>query len=160
MRRHFLSALALIALIATGCTTLREPDALDVGIVDVVSGDATFWETSLVFSIRLQNASPEPLVLEGSSHKIYFNGSYVGQGLSSERVEIPRLGTATQQITVRARNLVMLKKLVEMSESSQPSVQYRVRSTFFGGGRFGGRRVTTREGSLDLGKLASRARGN
>ena len=124
---------------------MRDPGALDVGIVDVVSGESTVWESSLIFTVRLSNASPEPMILEGASHKIYFNGSYVGLGLSNERVEVPRLGTATQAVTVRVRNLTVLKKVLEMAEGQSSSVVYRVNSTLYGGGTLG-RRVSAPHG--------------
>lgn len=40
------------------------------------------------------------MVLDGGAHTIHLDGVYLGQGLGNERVEVPRLATTTQQVTV------------------------------------------------------------
>lgn len=151
----------LTSFFVTSCATSPDLGAFDVSVVNVTSGEATFWETRLDFMVRLQNSTPNPVVLEGAAHKIYLNGTYIGQGLSNERVEVPRLGTTTQTVTVTLKNLTLMRKLIEFGESQNQKVSYRVNSTLYasGGGMFSRKFTATKEGGLDLGNLATPANG-
>ena len=143
--------LAGLLLSLAGCAALPETDDLEVSLVSVRPGEVTPWETTGYFTVRLQNAGIDALVLEGGAHKIYLNGTYVGQGLTSERVEVPRLGTTTQEITVHLKNFTLARKLYAASQTLQAS--YRVGSTLYAAAPGGGRGRTiraTKEGSIDL----------
>jgi len=151
---RWLGLVGLVFGLGAGCTTVPETEDLDVSLVTVRSGEVTPWETTGHFVVRLQNAGPTPLVLEGGVHKIYLNGTYVGQGLSNERVEIPRLGTTTQTLTVHLKNFTLARKLYGASQTLQAS--YRIRSTLYVASEPGGRARSIRaakEGSLDLREL-------
>ena len=65
-------ATAALALLP-GCASLRpETEDFDVTLVNLASegGGAGVGEAALRFTIRLQNATPEPVTLTGSAHKI------------------------------------------------------------------------------------------
>ena len=145
------SVVFVFALLGSGCTSVPSPETFDVSVVNLTTGDATIWETTLVFSVRLQNATPEPILVAGGAHKIYLNGTYVGQGLSNELVEVPRLGTSTQSITVHMKNFTLLRKLLELQQN--PTASYRVESTIYSGGVMGRRYRAQKEGSIDLRNL-------
>jgi LEA14-like dessication related protein len=147
LRRCLLGCLLLIS----GCATLPDSEELEVSLVDVRPVEATAWETTAQFTVRLQNSSPDPMTLDGGAYKIYLNDTYVGQGLSGERVELPRLGTATQVVTLHLKNFTLARKIYGASKTLQAS--YRVRSTLYVLSKEGrGSRTlrTTKEGSLDL----------
>jgi LEA14-like dessication related protein len=82
-----------------------------VGLVNVRFTQATAFETTAAFTLRLSNETPEPLQLDGGVHKIYLNGLYVGEGLSGDTLDLPRLGTATQDVTVHLSNLRMVTRI-------------------------------------------------
>lgn len=138
-------------VLTAGCATLPETDEMEVSLVDVRPIEATAWETTAQFTVRLQNASPEPLVMDGGAYKIYLNDTYVGQGLTSERVEIPRLGTTTQNVTLHLKNFTLARKLYGASKTLQAS--YRVRSTLYvasSNGKSSRTLRTTKEGAIDM----------
>lgn len=142
-------------IVAAGCATLPESDEMEVSLVDVRPLEATAWETTAQFTVRLQNAGPEPLVVDGGAYKIYLNDTYVGQGLTSERVEIPRLGTTTQTVRLHLKNFTLARKIYGVSRTLQAS--YRVRSTLYvmsGSGKSTRTLRTTKEGSIDLREFA------
>lgn len=111
------------------CSTLRPAEGLKVSLVNVRLGGATVWETTAIFTIRVQNELPEALTLSGGVHKFYINGNYVGEGLSSESVSVPRLSSVTQDVTVHLRNLSVALKVKPILE--QKRFSYRMGSLLY-----------------------------
>ncbi|MBC8095008.1 MAG: hypothetical protein H7Y43_04275 [Akkermansiaceae bacterium] len=82
-----------------------------VSLINLRFEDATALETTATFTLRLSNESPEAVQLNGEVHKIYFNGLYLGKGLSDEKVEVPRLGTITHEVKVHLCNLALATRI-------------------------------------------------
>ena len=112
---------------------------------------ATAFETTATFTLRLSNETPEPLQLDGGAHKIYLNGLYVGEGLSGDTLDLPRLGTATQDVTVHLSNLRMVTRIKPIIESK--SFDYQIKSVVYGKSP-AGRMKSASEGRLDLNDFA------
>lgn len=146
----------LLLGLAGGCASLSEGD-FDVTVAHVNSATGTEGEVQLAFTLRLQNATPEPIVIEGAAHKLYLNGVYVGQGLSNERIEVPRLSTVTQQVTVNLSALRLARVAFDVYRSQKAS--YRVESTLYSAGKLGTRRLHAhKEGAVDLAGLNGQLR--
>ena len=139
-----------VAIALGGCVAAPDPEAFDVNVVNLAGGNATLWETEAVVTVRLQNATPNDITVSGAAHKLYLNGTYVGQGLSSETVVVPRLGTTTQNVTVHLKNFTVLRKVLGMQEARTAS--YRVMSTIYGAPGGGTPRSfrAMKEGSVSL----------
>lgn len=143
--------------LGNGCALRPETEDFDVTLVNLVSegSGGGVGEAALRFTIRLQNATPEPVTLTGSAHKIYLNDVYVGQALNDARVEVPRLGTVTQDVTVHLSTFKLARAFYGVYRTQRAS--YRVTSTLYG------TRSTLRtrkEGSLDLQGLQLPPPGN
>ena len=141
------AALAAFAFVP-GCSTAPETEDFEVTLVNLSSpGDrgGGIGEADLAFTIRLQNATPEAVVLTGGAHKIYLNGVYLGQGLSNERVEVPRLATTTAELSVHLSTFKLARALYGVYRAQK--ADYRIVSTLYGE-----RRTfrTHKEGSIDL----------
>ncbi len=119
----------LLALLLCSCATFARREGVQISLVNLALGEATVWETELRLTVRIQNELPEALVVDGAVHKVYLNGTYIGEGLSNERLEIPRLSTATQNVTVYLRNISMLTKLRGIIDSQ--AVDYRMTSLLY-----------------------------
>ena len=119
----------LLALLLCSCATFARREGVQVSLVNLALGEATVWETELRLTVRIQNELPEALVVDGAVHKVYLNGTYIGEGLSNERLEIPRLSTATQNVTVYLRNISMLTKLRGIIDAQ--AVDYRMTSLLY-----------------------------
>lgn len=144
MRLRFLPLL-LLPFLLTSCATFARRESVQVSLVNVALGESTVWETAVNFTIRIQNELPEPVVMNGAVHKIYLNGTFVGEGLSNERLEIPRLSTVTQTVVVHLSNFAMLAKVREIVDAQ--ALDYRISSVIHTAhGRF----HAGREGRLDL----------
>ena len=138
----------LALLFLNGCANLNRSEGVDVSVVNLQITGATVLETTTTFTVRLQNETPEPLVIEGGVHKFYIDGAFVGKGLSNERIEVPRLSSVTQDITVYLRNITMGRRIKTILESQK--VEYRLDSLLYGQGKSGSRMRVVHEGKLDL----------
>jgi len=139
--------LSLIAGVTLACGCSRQTPGLSVNLANVRFDAVTVFETTATFTLRLNNETPKPMKFTGGAHKIYVNGLYVGSGLSSEPVEVPRLGSLTQPVTVHLSNIAMATRIKAVIESK--SFEYRVKSVFYGESRFSRLRCVS-EGRLDL----------
>ena len=67
--------------------------------------------------------------------------------MSDSEVEVPRLGTVTQDITVHLNNLALATRIKSVIEAKR--FDYRIQSTFYGKSMFSSLHSET-EGRLDL----------
>jgi LEA14-like dessication related protein len=139
-----LLVIAAGALLFGGC---HRPPGPSVNLVSVHFQDATALETTTTFTLRLSNDAPEARQFTGSAHKIYINDLYVGKGLSDKTVEVPRLGTVTQDITVHLSNLALATRIKSVIETKR--FDYRIQSVFYGKGWLD-RMSSETQGKLDL----------
>ena len=131
-------------LLLAGCQTSPGPA---VSLVNVGFTHSTAFETTATFTLRLSNETPKPMQLEGGAYKIYLNGLYVGEGLSDATIQLPRLATATQDVTVHLSNLRMITRIKPIIESR--SFDYRIKSVLYGTSP-AGRLRSVNEGRLDV----------
>jgi LEA14-like dessication related protein len=147
--------LVLAWLAGGGCAAWPDTEDFEVTLVNVAQGremGGGLGEATLTFTIRLQNASPSPVTLTGGAHKLYLNGVYVGQGLSNERVEVPRLGTRTENLTVHLSTFKLARAVYGIYRAQK--VSYRVASTLYGDATGRSRTFrTNKEGEVDLSGL-------
>ena len=149
---RFAWPLMLLGWLMGGCASMKDDTDFDVTLVNVNSTHGSEGEVEFVFNVRLQNATPEPVVLTGAAHKIYLDGVYIGQGLNGDTIEVPRLGTVTQQVTVHLSTFRLARAAFRIYSSHQ--VSYKINSTLYGGGSGPGRtRRISKEGSVDLNTL-------
>ncbi len=142
MKKYF--AVLLLPLLFTSCATT---DPMEVSLVNVAFTSATVFETSNQFVIRIDNPTPAGWSLEGSSHRIYLNGLYIGTGLSDQAVELPRLSSLSLPVSVHLSNLKLATRVKPIIESR--SFEYRIESTLYA--RQPSRRIRARSvGRLDL----------
>jgi LEA14-like dessication related protein len=113
----------------SSCSTLQEDPGLDVAVVGVRVDQTTLLETTARFTVRISNESPEPLALDGSVHKFYLNGQYIGKGMTSDTIQVPRLSSMTQVVPVHLRNIAIATRLRPVLESR--TMDYRVASTLY-----------------------------
>ncbi len=128
MYRHFITLSAV--LLFAGCATHDDEGGMEVSLVNIAGGTGGgLGEAALNCEVRLQNGSPEALTVEGGRHRIYLNGIYIGEGLNNETVEVPRLGTTTQHLTVYLSTLRMAGSMVKIYEEHR--ADYRLESTLY-----------------------------
>lgn len=130
--------LAVLLCIATGCASIGVIPP-DVSLVDLEFTDLTMFETTGEFTVRLANENQDPLRVTGGVFRLYLNGVKVGKALSSEPVEIPRLGTATHRVSLHINNVALATRLMGLME--QPTLDYEIKTKLFLDGALGTRRL-------------------
>ena len=106
--RLLLPSLLLLAILPlVGCTTVGL-EAPDVTLVDLQLEDVTLLESSGSVVLRLANSNPDPLQVDGLAFELKLDGRRVGQALSSEVLEVPRLSTGTVQAELSVNHLSVL----------------------------------------------------
>jgi len=149
--RHGAIVCALSLVLTGGCASLGPMTPPDVALVDLEFTDLTVFETTGQITVRVTNENPDPLVIEGAVFKLFLNGVPVGKALDSERVEIPRLGTATHSVTLHVNNVALISRLATMLE--QPELDYRMRTKLWVVRPYGTRKVKLdHEGRFAYGK--------
>ena len=136
-------------LLLGGCASLPQDDSVQVSLAGMNAGESTPLETSVDFEVRVQNARPDPITVTGAAYRVFLDGNEIGEGLSDERIEVPRLSDGTEHVTVRLHNLALLRTIVAVSK--QQSMNYELRSTLYleSGGHTSTFR-STKKGSLDF----------
>ncbi len=136
-------------LLLFGCSGLLSVEPPEVSLVDLQFTDLTMFETTGEFTVRLSNENPEPVIIDGGVYHLYLNGLRVGKGLSDRRIELPRLGTGTDRVTLHVSNLALATRLVELMK--EPVLDYRIKTRLYLVRPYGRRRISTEhEGRIDL----------
>lgn len=100
----------------SGCSFLNSSTA-HVSLADLKFEDISLFETTALCTVRIQNDGNQPLVLSGGSYRFEINGTRIGTGSSSERVEIPAFGSETQTVKVYLSNFKFFANLQDWVES-------------------------------------------
>ena len=141
-----------LALTVPACAAFRPSWDADVALVDVRISEITMLQARTIFTVRIDNAEPEPLLLDGSVHEISIDGRRIGRGMQSERIEIPRLSSVTVEVPVDISTVALVTPIRDAVESER--FDYEVHSRLFvllGGSR---REIgITRRGRADLADL-------
>ncbi|HYH47059.1 MAG TPA: LEA type 2 family protein [Thermoanaerobaculia bacterium] len=122
-RRLFGAVLILISVLISGCSAfdLVRPE---VSLADIRLADVSLLETTVVLTLRIVNGNSFPLSLEGAVYDLSIDGQRVGRGSSSAPLDVPRLSSATHDITLHLRNSEVLRAL--RNALSGGGVDYRI----------------------------------
>ena len=132
------------ALLFAGCTTVQPPA---VSLVNVQLGAATALETNAQFTLRLTNATPESLGLNGGAFKIYLNGAFIGDGVSADAITLPRFASGTMTVSVHLSHWRIATLIRPLLESK--ILDYRITGRLYASQPAG--TISVREeGRLDL----------
>jgi LEA14-like dessication related protein len=153
----YLAVLVLAFFSATGCAVLDTIELPELTVVNMTLADMTLFETQAEFQVRISNANPDPLILNGGAVHIYLEGIKIGKGLLSERVEIPRFDSVTVTLPVYVNNLSVATRMRPILESKQ--LNYRIKGVLFReGAGLGPRKLrTASEGTFNFGETESQA---
>ena len=140
----------LFLLFSVSCSGHRDLIEPDIAIVDMKLDNVTFFETSALFTVRIDNENPYPLEIDSGVHRFYVNDVYVGKGFDRDGLTVQRLGSEIKEIKVNISNLSMFTKLQSLFEKDELS--YRIDSTLHMGS-FGSRDVRlSKAGSFRFGR--------
>jgi LEA14-like dessication related protein len=154
----FNSPLALLVLGLSvffgGCNSVDKSGGISVSVVDLKPLDASLLETQVLMTLRYTSESLNPVGFSGSTHKLYFNGAYIGRAVSHAPLGLPPLSTTTRDVTLMIENSALVKQVLAMQ--GQAVANYRLESVLFlTSGDTDLKVKTDSEGTLDLRGLQS-----
>lgn len=133
----------------------KSAPGVQTSLVNLTLESGTVWETTAVFTVRIANENPSPMQIEGAVHKIYVNGAYIGQGMSGEPIDVPKLDSITQVFHAHLRNLSLATRVRPLIESRR--FEYRIDSILYSSP--GHRRLRlSNSGVLDLNDFQPRGK--
>lgn len=149
--KHLFLACFLCLLSACSAFQVSPPE---VTLVDVNFDQLSLLETNLKAKVRYENENDKDLSISGSVHQLSLNGIDIGKAMSDDSVTVPRLGSATQDLTFHMNNLGLLTKIQRLINSE--GFNYKIKSKIYTGRGFGSQTLhVTNDGSLginDIGK--------
>jgi LEA14-like dessication related protein len=143
-------AILFVAAWTAGCASIHQADLPELSLVNLKVSDMTLFETTAEFTLRLTNATPEALVVEGGSIRIQLGGVKVGRGVIGNRLEVPALASQTITVPIYISHLALATRLRTVLETKR--IGYRVEGVLFREPTLGYRRKirTHHEGLLDF----------
>jgi LEA14-like dessication related protein len=139
---------ALLLLPLGGCSGLSMTPP-DLSLVDLEFTDLTLFESTGTFTVRILNENPDPLTIDGGVFKIYLNGLKVGKGVTSERIEVPRLESTTAEVSLHVSNVALAARIRDLLQD--PVLNYTLKSKLFVVKSYGTRKATfNHSGRIDL----------
>ena len=141
-----------------GCATASRLGGVSVSVTNIHPIQASLFETSAELTLRFTNEGMEPFNLNGSAHRLFLNGTYVGRAVSNETLTVPQLDTVTRTVTIHLENLTLLRKLRGLPQAR--GIAYKLESLLYPSDQPSARRLkTTTAGELDLSGLVDAATG-
>lgn len=135
-------------LLLGGCSTQRIPGPA-VSLVNVRVDNVSLLNTEVQCSVRLENRTPEDLVIHGATYAITLNGTELGTGTADDTIELPRLSRHTQTVHFALSNWSFIEKIAALVKAAR--FEYELTAEFYLD-RAGLRRAhTANRGILDLG---------
>jgi LEA14-like dessication related protein len=128
-----------ILFLFNACSTFNSPPP-DINLVDLRIKEVRLLETTLVATLKIHNDSNRSFSFDGSSHKIYINGSELGRATSDESITVNKFSSSEYSIPVRIGNISVFRRIQNLIESR--NFEYKIDSTLYTGG-FGLGRINT-----------------
>ena len=147
MNRLCLLLFSATVLFASACSMRRVPGPA-VSLVNVQVENVSLLNTDVQCSVRLENRTPEDLVIHGATYAITLNGTELGTGTADETIELPRLGRRTQTVHFALSNWSFIEKIASLVKAAR--FEYELTAEFYLDRAGLGRAHTEHSGVLDL----------
>jgi len=132
-RAHVIPLLACtllsVGLFLTGCGSSGKLGGVNVTVLGLRSALPGLQESQAILTVRYVNENVVPVGLSSTRHKLYLNGTYVGQAVSSEAVGLPQLSAITRDVTVALNNASMIGLIRSMA--ANPQAGYKLESVLY-----------------------------
>ena len=102
-----------------------------VHIAKLAPKDFTMFEQRFDVQLRIQNPNNEDLTINGIRFDIDVNSREFANGLSGEKVVVPRFGSEVMNVQIITGLGSFLRQLRTLNESGPSKLQYRIKGTAF-----------------------------
>ena len=131
LKRHGWVGVA-VAVLMTACSTMpKDFEAPRVHIADLTPKDMTLFEQRFDVKLRIQNANDADLNINGLRFEIELNDHEFANGMSGQRVTVPRFGSEVVDVEVFTTLASFLRQVQELNTGAGQKVRYRLKGTAF-----------------------------
>jgi len=124
--------LPLIVLFVTACATVPpDIEPLKIGIANIAPKDVAVFEQRFDVQLRIQNPNDKDLVINGMRFDIELNDKEFGNGMSGQKVTVPRFGSEVMNVEVITGLSSFLRQFQELNKSGVGKLRYRLKGTVF-----------------------------
>jgi len=124
--------LPLIVLFVTACATVPpDIEPPKIGIANIAPKDFAVFEQRFDVQLRIQNPNDKDLVINGMRFDIELNNKEFGNGMSGQKVTVPRFGSEVVNVEVITGLSSFLRQFQELNKSGVGKLRYRLKGTAF-----------------------------
>ena len=124
--------LPLAVLCLTACATVpRDIEPPKFSIANIVPKDVAVFEQRFDVQLRIQNPNDQDLGINGLRFDIEINDKEFGNGMSGQKVVIPRFGSEVVNVEVITGLGSFLRQVQELNKSGAGKLRYGLKGTAF-----------------------------
>jgi LEA14-like dessication related protein len=121
----------VVVLIASCSTMPKDFEAPRVNISDLTPKEMAIFEQRFDVKLRIQNPNDVDLSVNGMRFDIELNEREFANGMSGQRVTVPRFGSQTVDVEVFTTLASFLRQVQDLNASGGQKVRYRLKGTAF-----------------------------
>ena len=131
MKRHRWITAPLVVLIASCSTIPKDFEAPRVNISDMTPKEMAIFEQRFDVKLRIQNPNNVDLSIYGLRFDIELNEREFANGMSGQRVTVPRFGSDVVDVEVITTLASFLRQVQDLNAGAGQKVRYRLKGTAF-----------------------------
>jgi LEA14-like dessication related protein len=121
-----------VAMLVTACSTMpTDFEAPRVHISDMTAKDLAIFEQRFDVKIRIQNPNNTDLSINGLKFDIDLNEREFANGMSGQRLVVPRFGSEVVNVEVFSTLGSFLRQVQSFNSGMPQKVRYRLKGTAF-----------------------------
>ena len=131
LKRHGWMAIPAALLVAACSSMPKDFEAPRVHIADMAPKEMTLFEQRFGVKLRIQNANDADLSINGLRFEIELNEREFANGMSGQRVTVPRFGSELVDVEVFTTLASFLRQVQDLNTGAGQKVRYRLKGTAF-----------------------------
>jgi LEA14-like dessication related protein len=121
-----------VALLVAACSTMpRDFETPRVHITDMTAKDVAIFEQRFDVKLRIQNPNNTDLSINGLKFDIDLNDREFANGMSGQRVVVPRFGSEVVDVEVFSTLGSFLRQIQSLNSGPPQKVRYRLKGAAF-----------------------------
>ncbi len=126
------SSILVAGIFFAACATVPpDIDPPKISIANIAPKDFAIFEQRFDVHLRIQNPNEKDLGINGMRFDIDLNEQKFANGMSGEKVIIPRFGSQVVNVEVITGISSFLRQFQELNKTGAGKVRYRIRGTAF-----------------------------
>lgn len=121
-----------VAVLMASCSSMpKDFEAPRVNIANMAPKDMTIFEQRFDVKLRIQNANDADLSINGLRFDIELNDREFANGMTGQRVVVPRFGSEVVDVEVFTTLASFLRQVQDLNAGTGQKVRYRLKGTAF-----------------------------